>query len=258
MGELSEELYHSANGCLMLCARREDKILPASVIRDKLDSKVRQIENAEDRRVYRKEKETLKEEIIFDCLPQAFTKSQRQYGFIDIEKGWLCIDSSSYTQAEAWIKLLRESLGSLPVVLLQTKESAHIVMTEWLKTGTLPEHLSLGGECELKEASEGGSIARLKNHDLISSETEAHLEAGKQVAKLGLQWNEQLQFTLQDDLAIKKLKFSETLVTEAQEASDGDKAAQFDADFALMTRSIQEFIPQLLAYFGGIRGDDAI
>jgi len=46
------------------------------------------------------------------------------------------------------------------------------------------------------------------------------------------------------------LKFSEQLISEAQDSSDGDKAAQFDADFALMVLTLKRFIPDLLSYFG--------
>lgn len=255
MGDISQELYHSANGCLMLCARKEEKVLPASVIREKVEDKVKIIEAKEDRRVYRKEKETLKEEIIFDCLPQAFTKSHRTFGYIDIKNGWLCIDSGSYGKAEEWMKLLRDTLGSLPVVPVQVTESPAVVMTSWLKGEPLPEDLELGDECELREQREEGGIVRCKKQDLLGKEIEPHLNAGKQAVKLALNWDECLQYMLADDLSIKRLKFGEELISEAQDSADGDKAAQFDADFALMTGTFQRFIPALLNHFGDKRPD---
>ncbi|NIB44021.1 recombination-associated protein RdgC [Pseudomaricurvus alkylphenolicus] len=255
MGDLSEELLHAANGCYMFCARREEKVLPAAVIREKLDDRVKTIEHREDRRVHRKEKETLKEEIIFDCLPQAFTRSQRTYGYVDAHNGWLCIDASSYAKAEEWMKLLRDSLGSLPVVPVQVSESPAIIMTSWLRGEPLPEDLELGTECELREQREEGSVVRCKKQELLADEIEPHLNAGKHVVKLALEWDESLQLLLADDLAIKRLKFGEQLVSEAQDSADGDKAAQFDADFALMTATFARFIPQLLSYFGDTRQD---
>lgn len=255
MGDLSQELYHSANGCLMFCARKEEKVLPASVIREKVEEKVKLIEIQEDRRVYRKEKETFKEEIIFDCLPQAFTKSHRTFGYIDIKHGWLCIDSGSYSKAEEWMKLLRDTLGSLPVVPVQVTESPAVVMTSWLRGEPVPEDLELGDECELREQREDGGIVRCKKQELLGKEIEPHLNAGKQAVKLALHWDECLQYLLADDLSIKRLKFGEELVSEAQDSADGDKAAQFDADFALMTGTLQRFIPALLNHFGDKRPD---
>lgn len=255
MGDLSEELHFSAQGRIMLCARREEKVLPSAVIREKLDDKIKLIQENEDRPVYRKEKETLKEEIIFDCLPQAFTRSQRTFGYIDVNNGWLCIDSSSFTKAEEWMKLLRDTLGSLPVVPIQVSESPAIVMTSWLRGAQLPEHLELGDECELREPREEGSIIRCKKQELLAEEIDPHLQAGKQVVKLALSWDESLQLILSEDLSIKRLKFGEQLVTEAQDSADGDKAAQFDADFAIMTGTLERFIPDLLSYFGNPKAD---
>lgn len=250
MGELSEMRSHSANNCLMLCLRKEEKILPAGVIREKLDEKVKEIEAKEDRRVYKKEKDSMKDDIIHDCLPMAFTKSSRLFAYIDLQNGWLCIDSSSTGKAEDFMKKLRETIGSLPVVPIQTTESPGVVMSQWLKDGRLPEGLELGQECELKELTEDGSILRCKNQDLLTEEIERHLDSGKKATKLAIGWQDTLQLILQDDLAIKRLKFSEKLVSEAEDSSDGDKAAQFDADFAIMVLTFKRFIPDLLNYFG--------
>lgn len=255
MGELSELHSHSANGCLLVCLKKEEKILPAGVIREKLDDKIREIEDKEDRKVYSKEKTTLKDDIIHDCLPQAFTRSNRSYAYIDVQNGWLCIDASSSGKAEELMKKLREALGSLSVIPVQVSESPQVIMSQWLKDARLPEGLLLGQECELKELSEDGSQVRCKNQDLLSEEVEQHLDAGKKVSKLALNWRDELQFILQEDLAIKRLKFSEQLINEAEDSSGGDKAAQFDADFAIMTLTFKKWIPELLNYFGELKAE---
>lgn len=252
MGEQGDELHFSAQGRILLCARREEKVLPSAVVKEKLEEKIRSIEAEQDRPVYRKEKETLKEEIIFDCLPQAFTRSQRTYGYIDVQNGWLCIDSSSHNKAEDWMKLLRDSLGSLPVIPVQVSESPAVIMTSWLRGEPLPDHFELGDECELREQREEGSIIRCKKQELLAQEIDPHLQAGKQVVKLSMQWNDCLQLLVADDLSLKRLKFGEKLVSEARDMAEGDRAAQFDADFALMTGTLENFIPGLLAGFGGM------
>ncbi len=252
-GDKHTELVHSANGCLMVSARKEEKVLPAAVIRERLEEKISEIEAREDRKVYSKEKETLKEEILHDCLPQAFTRSRRTFAFIAPQEGWLLIDSASTGKAEELMKQLRESLGSLPVIPVQVNESPSVIMSEWLRNGQLAEGFTLGSECELRQPGDGGSLARCKNQDLTSEEIHTHLEAGKLVVKLALQWDDQLSLVLQEDFSLKRLKFADSLITEAEEASGGDKAAQFDADFAIMTTAFKRLIPQLLATFGDAR-----
>lgn len=252
LGQGHSLLSHWGNGCFMICARKEERILPAAVVKEKLLDKVRVIEANEDRRVYRKEQLSLKEEIVHDCLPQAFTRSSLTFAYIDTRNHWLIIDASSAGKAEALMSLLRNSIGSLPVLLPQVVDSPAVVMSNWLTSAELPPLLEVGQECELREAGEDGSIIRCKNQDLHSEEVTQHLNTGKQAVKLAVHWDESLQCILSEDLSLKRLKFADTLLSQADdEAGDGDAAVKFDADFALMTGQFAELVPQILAWFGG-------
>ena len=59
-GPDNETLTHSVGNCWLLCAKREEKVLPSTVVNAQLDEKVRQISEAEGRSVPRKEKQNLK------------------------------------------------------------------------------------------------------------------------------------------------------------------------------------------------------
>ncbi|MCV6628030.1 MAG: recombination-associated protein RdgC [Cellvibrionaceae bacterium] len=251
----AEQLSFWGGACFMLCARKEEKILPTAVVKEKLAERVALIEEREQRKVYRKEQQNLKEEIVHDCLPQAFTRSSHTYAYVDTKNHWLCVDASSHAKAENLIKLLRDSLGSLPLQLPQVADSPALVMSQWLRGEGLPDDIVLGQECELREAGEAGSIIRCKNQDLLSDEIEQHLLAGKQVVKLALNWQDSLQLVLADDLSLKRLKFSEQLLSEAEEASGGDNQARFDADFALLHHQFARLLPQLLDWFGGAKDE---
>jgi len=117
LGDDKEALVHAAAGRYLLCLRREEKLLPASVVREQLADKIEQIEQEEARKVYRKEKLRLKDEIIQDCLPRAFTRSSRIYAYFDTGRNWLFVDSASAARAEELINTLRECIGTLPLVL---------------------------------------------------------------------------------------------------------------------------------------------
>jgi hypothetical protein len=56
LGEGAQTLVHSADGRLLLCLRREEKILPPSVVRDLLKERIEGIEAQQGRKVYRKER----------------------------------------------------------------------------------------------------------------------------------------------------------------------------------------------------------
>ncbi|MDG2270959.1 MAG: recombination-associated protein RdgC, partial [Halioglobus sp.] len=64
LGEESEELVHVAAGRMLLKLKREEKLLPSTVVREQVDEKVAVIESEQGRKVYRKERLNLKDEIV--------------------------------------------------------------------------------------------------------------------------------------------------------------------------------------------------
>ena len=91
----------------MLAARKEEKILPASVIRDALEEQVAQIELEQSRKVSNKEKKQIKDDVTLSLLPKAFTRYQDIFSYIDVTQGWLIIDASSFNKAEELTSYLR-------------------------------------------------------------------------------------------------------------------------------------------------------
>ena len=70
-GKHGDTLAHFSQKCILVCAKREEKVLPASVINDMVAEKIEQIEAEENRPVKKKEKDELKENILHSLLPQA-------------------------------------------------------------------------------------------------------------------------------------------------------------------------------------------
>lgn len=251
LGKHSEQLVHASNGRLMICLRREDRLLPSSVIRDALAEKVEAIEAQEARPVGRKEKTRLKDEIVVDLLPRAFTRSSHLYAYIDPKANWIVVDSGTAKKAEDLLSLLRETLGSLKVKPLAVNHAPAMMMTRWLES-TLPGQFVAADECELKEPVENGGVVRARKQDLASTEVKAHLDAGKQVTKLAVEWNERISCLLCDDLSIKRLRFMDLVMEEAADIEADDAAARFDADFALMAAELHHFFPAVIEAFGGL------
>jgi recombination associated protein RdgC len=251
LGGESEELVHAAGGRLLLKLKREEKLLPSTVVREQLDEKVAAIESDQGRKVYRKERLNLKDEIVQDCLPRAFSRSTHVYAYIDIKANWIFVDTASATRAEDLLNLLREGIGSFPVLLPQVNNAPTAVMTAWLLHRNLPQDFELGLECELRELGEEGGVVRCRGVDLLSEEVETHLHAGKQVARLALSWDERLSLLLAEDLCLRRLKFADELMKENEEIPEADQAARLDADFALMADAVTGLQERILTLFGG-------
>jgi len=245
LGLDGQMLVHETGGKLMVCLRREDKILPASLVRERMDEKVFQIEQEQGRPVSRKEKIDIKEMIIQELLPRAFVKTSHTYAYIDPQSGWLIVNASGAKKAEELIELLRKALGTLNVVLPQTSMSPEVVMTQWIVSKEpIAGGFEIEDEAELRSSGEFESIIRCKHVDLSSQEIQAHISMGKYVHRLAMNWQDRISFVLHDDLSVHRLHYNTELI-EGYDAG-GDDAAQFDADFAIMAAELAEFIEQLL------------
>ena len=56
LGDIEGPLTHEVSGSILLCAKREDKIVPASALADVLAEKIERLEQLEGRKIFGKEK----------------------------------------------------------------------------------------------------------------------------------------------------------------------------------------------------------
>ncbi|MDK8465021.1 recombination-associated protein RdgC [Marinobacter sp. SS13-12] len=252
MGKHSDLLVHSAGGYHLIALRKEEKLLPASVIKELVDEKAEMIEAEQHRKVRRKEKDELKEGVMLEMLPRAFSKNRRCYAYLAPADGVLVVDAGSAKQAEDLASTLRKSVGSLPVRPPAVEQAPAFTFTGWLNESIdLPASIELGTECELKDTSEDGGVVRCKGLDLQGDEIRSHLDAGMQVTKLSVTWDDNLSFVLDEELGIRRLKFGDTLQEKLDDVDADDAAARFDAAFSLMTLELARLIPGLLEALGG-------
>lgn len=244
-----ETLAHQAQGNILLCLRRQQKILPGPAVAEALEEKIATIEREEARKVYRKERKQLKDEITVSLLPRALTRSSRVYAYIDRANGWVLVNSASHARAEELLTQLRNDMGSLPVEPIASHSNPSLVMTDWLRGGNLPPNFVLGQQCELRDSRESSNVVRVRGQELTSDEVLQHLEVGKQVTKLELQWHEAIDFVLGEDLIVRRLRFADAIREQIE--SQEDARAQFDQEFAVMSMELGKFLQALLAALGG-------
>ncbi|MEX9689925.1 recombination-associated protein RdgC [Providencia rettgeri] len=246
-----DALTHAAGNQILICAKKEEKILPSPVIKQELQDKIEKLEAEQGRKLKKTEKDSLKDEVVHALLPRAFSKFIKTYIWIDTVNQLIIVDAASAKRAEDNLALLRKSLGSLPVVPLTFKDPIELTLTEWIRSGSLPQGFAVMDEAELKAILEEGGIIRCKKQDLISDEIANHIEAGKLVTKLALDWEERIQFMLSDDGSLKRLKFSDTLKDQNDDIAKEDYAQKFDADYVLMTGELSALIARLIDVLGG-------
>jgi len=251
LGRSAEQLVHQSNGYMMLCATKEEKVLPSSVINEMTMEQILAKEEQEARKLSKKERTDIKDEIIFELLPRAFSFSKRTFAYIDPVGGWLIVDAASAKKAEDLISFLRKNLGSLPLVPVSTKEKPVSTLTQWLINNDAPADVLIEDECELRAPEEAGGIIRCKRQDLAAPEIKNHLDTGKQVIKLAISWSDRLSFIVDENLSIKRLKFLDLIQDQVADIEVDGAEAQFDVDFTIMSQELSTFLPRLLELFGG-------
>lgn len=244
-------LVHVSGEFLLIAARKEERILPSSVVNDAVKEKVEEIETEQMRKVYKKERDQIKDEIIQAFLPRAFIRRSMIFAAIAPRLGMILVNSASAKRAEDLLSTLREVMGSLPVRPATVKIAPSATMTDWVKSQQAAEGFYVLDECELRDTAEDGGIVRCKRQDLTGEEIQLHLSTGKVVTQLALAWQDKLSFVLDDKMVIKRLKFEELLQEQAEQDGGDEAAQQFDASFLLMMMTFSEFLPVLFEALGG-------
>ena len=244
-------LVHVSGEYLLIAARKEERILPSSVVNDAVKEKVEEIETEQMRKVYKKERDQIKDEIIQAFLPRAFIRRSMIFAAIAPRLGVILVNSASAKRAEDLLSTLREVMGSLPVRPATVKIAPVATMTDWVKSQQTAEGFYVLDECELRDTAEDGGIVRCKRQDLTGEEIQLHLSTGKVVTQLALAWQDKLSFILDDKMVIKRLKFEDLLQEQAEQDGGDEAAQQFDASFLLMMMTFTEFLPVLFEALGG-------
>ena len=245
---IDSPMTHAASGFIMVAFKTQEKIVPAGVVNEILDEKIEDIELRESRKVKKKEKDTLKEEIYQTLLPRAFTKNSVINAYIDIQNGWLVVNAASAKKAELLTVNLRKALGSLKIRIPEVLPVS-VLLTQWLKSNEYPQALTIEDQCVLQDNKDASGIIRCQRQNLFTDDILSLIESGREVIQLSLSWQDQLSFVINDEFMIKSVKFLEIVQDKANDIVSETKAERFDADFIIMAESLREFIEFLMQIF---------
>jgi recombination associated protein RdgC len=246
----SPEMVFPAQNIWRIALKKEEKVLPAAVVRDILEEKINEIREAEGRNVGRKEKMGLKETITDDLLPRAFIKSSLTEALIDTQHGLLLINQVNINRAEMLLTKLRDALGGLEAKLPRTQQSPGSLMTEWLLNGAAEGYFDLEDFCELKGFGDGAPITRVIRQDLTSDVVVQQVKSGMVVTQLGLRWKDKVRFILTQDFTLKQIQFLDVIQEEVASYGEGVEQETF-ASQILMAETFKELIEELSLSLGG-------
>ncbi|AHG79016.1 Recombination-associated protein rdgC [Mannheimia varigena USDA-ARS-USMARC-1388] len=248
----SDLLHFSQGNQFLLVSHREDKLLPANVVKAETEQRIAELEEKEARKLKKTEKQAVKDQVVSNLLPRAFSKHQFTAIWLDLDNQLVYVDAASSKRAEDTLALLRKTLGSLPVVPISFTLPPAEVMTNWVAKGHTPSWLNLLEEAELK-SFDTDSVIRCKRQDLETEEIVQHLQAGKFITKLAIEWETHFSCVLNEDATLSRLKFADEVREKNDDILKEDVAQRFDADFLLMTEELKTFTAKMIEEFGGLK-----
>ncbi|OGT07402.1 MAG: hypothetical protein A2X78_01015 [Gammaproteobacteria bacterium GWE2_37_16] len=240
-------LVYAAGERMLICLQLEEKILPATVVRQELAEKVKKLEIERDRKISGREKYAIKEELCLTLLPRAFAKKSKIYAYLDLKKHWLILDTASANKTQIFLTTLDKVL---PDLVLTTPEMKKIspIMTLWLQ-GQQPDFITIGQNCLLQDPRQESRTIRCKQQDLSAKSIQNLLKDGYEVNQLALDWQEQVLFTLTNNFFMRSLKFQDAVLQLAKDDTAENEDESFAADFMIMTEILTKVLDDFLGNF---------
>lgn len=245
--ETNAPLCRSINNYIMLCLQIEEKILPAAVIRQELNKKIKKIALEEDRRVRNSEKLSLKDEVKITLLPRAFTQYTKIYAYIDTKHSRIILGTISKKRTEQFINLFKKSITEQISPIEIAKLSP--IITHWIKNHDYPSIFSIEKSCVLQDPNQHSRVIRCQHQDLFSNSILSLIKDGCEIKQLALNWQDRVNFIFSDDFTLKSLKFQDDIKEQANEMEPETKEQQFDADFLIMTETVSHLLNDLFSIF---------
>ncbi|KVP65585.1 hypothetical protein WJ96_04245 [Burkholderia ubonensis] len=242
-------LLEVISGQWILKLQTESKSVPAGALKKAVEARCKKIEDETGRKVGRKEKKELKEEIELTLLPRAFSKTSSTLVWLDTANNRLIVGTASQRAADdvvaKIIETTQEAGSMIPLALQQTEQSPSAAISQWLLEKEAPAGFTVDRDLELRQPEEKSAV-RYAKHNLEIDEVVEHIKSGKVPTQVAMTWNDRVSFVLGADLSLKKIELLEEVFSDATEDDFG-----FDGDVAISTGELAKLIPDLIDALGG-------
>lgn len=257
VGERGSFVEKVSPGVLYIALKHTERVLPSYVVREAVLERIRKIEEEQMRRVYAKERNQIKDEVIIDLLPRAFPKHRRTD--ILITPHVIFVDSTSRKRSEMVLSYLRQTLGGLGVTPFGTNSRPIERMTHWVLHQERPSEYLLQGESfksqgiyDETESLSGSGIDLSDDEDLLAA---LH---NRVVTELALTWIDprfggSASLSVNDELLLKGIRWPEEMghMLNAQLGEDDTEVTLNRATIRMVSDSIWRLWREVVQAFGG-------
>ena len=248
----TDELVTTLRTGWSLCLRTDEKILPNEVVNKIVGERIADIEEKQDRQVYRKERLQIRDDVIAELLPIAFIKTRHTHIYYCAAERLLIVGAGSSGAADNAIGMLREALGSLSAVALRIDELTY-QLTYRINRLATGHGLDLGkfglGNYLQLQGSDGQTLSFKENHSIEGNiqQVEEPLRQGYYVNEVAL-CGAGCYFKLKSDLSFRSLHFDE----QGDEHEFEDVADLWRHEAAIQTLILCHQVKSLLELSGSL------
>lgn len=242
-------VFNVAGGHMFLSICTERKQLPKQVIDRKTRERCDKMEEDQGFKPGRKQTKEIREQVLDELLPKAFTTRAVTRAWIDTKNGWFAVDTPTHGRASDFILLLMKALDGFDVNAVRTNQTPRFSMTEWLSRDEAPSGFTVDQDTELQSSHEGKPTVRYVRHTLEADDLNRHIAAGKSCTRLALTWADKISFVFTDSFIFKQVAPLDIMKENGSEAANDYERKE--ADFVLMAGELNKLFNDMVDALGG-------
>lgn len=183
------------------------RILPPDVVKQAVKKRAAELQKRTGEELSKKELRDLKDEVRIELLGKAFSKETIYNAILDYQANQLWLESTSGALTDNLLKLLRRSLGSLPVTPAIPEPPLPNLFAAWFSGNMpLPGDIRIGNSAKAIDPDEPKASVTLSHEELADEDIQKLLNT-RMLVKLGLE-NDYVQSTIDDTGTLKSIKLS--------------------------------------------------
>lgn len=195
-----DDLVIEHNHLVFLCLGIETKVLPAKVIQQTTQEKIKDLEKS--RYVSKKEAHEIKENTELALSLEAFTLLKRVDLYIDTFYEYIAINSTT----ESDIKLVMMMLAKIGVVYKKIYPHSETFLTYWFLHDEYPETIAFHDKCKLATSTKENNLSLIANGPAGWEKIKSLSTGYSPIKELQVTWQEELAFTITSDMKFKSVK----------------------------------------------------
>jgi recombination associated protein RdgC len=240
-------LLEPTAGQWIACLQIEERILPGAYVKRVVETQAAKLEEETGRKPRGKALKAIKEEVVAQLLPRAFTRLSRVLVWIDPRTRLVCIGAAG-KKADTAAAALAEVWPDMNLARLMTQHDPEGVMTAWVSNQDAYGQITIGTGAKLQGQGEQAPCVTIQDDDLGSEQVAEYLAQGMRVQQLDLAHGATCTFTLAaTSLKLSRIEMVGDVHRAPQEGED-----RFDADVAISAGTLAPLLADLIESFGGL------